>query len=109
MGFGRQNGNFACLNVADGTVRWELPVEATCSDVTVCDVDGDGRMEFLFGTSHGFLYAVQDAGNHGKILWEVRGDAAWGAPIPADVNGDGVSELMVSSTDGYVFVLGVKP
>jgi len=109
MGFGRQNGNFACLNVADGTLRWELPIEASCSDVAACDVDGDGRMEFLFGTSHGLLYAVRDAVDHGEILWEVHGDAAWGAPIPADVDGDGVSEIVAASTGGYVAVLDVKP
>ena len=43
MGFGRQNGDFACVNVMDGATRWEMPLEASCSDVAVCDINGDGR------------------------------------------------------------------
>jgi outer membrane protein assembly factor BamB len=102
MGFGRQNGSFACVNVADGTVRWELPVQATCSDVATCDVDGDGQPEFLFGTSHGCLYAVGDAGTQPRVVWKLEVGDAVGAPIPADVDGDGVSDLLVPTADGYV-------
>src|SRR5262249_34561967 len=63
MGFGRQDGRFACVEVATGKVRWELPLGAAASEVSSCDIDGDGQPEFLFGTSHGELYAVGDGGN----------------------------------------------
>lgn len=102
LGFGRQNGNFACINVNDGTVRWEMPVEATCSDVASCDVDGDGQFEFLFGTSHGQVYAVGDASGSPRVVWKLEAGAAAGGPIPADVDGDGKSDLIVPTADGFV-------
>ncbi len=102
MGFGRQNGSFACVNVNDGKVRWELPVEATCSDVAACDMDGDGRFEFVFGTSHGQVYAVGDDDGKPRVVWKLEAGVPVGAPIPADVDGDGKSDLIVPSADGYV-------
>ncbi|MCL4694305.1 MAG: hypothetical protein KJ060_17580, partial [Candidatus Hydrogenedentes bacterium] len=110
MGFGRQNGNFACLDVSDGTVRWELPVDAACTDVATCDIDGDGQLEFIFGTSHGTLYAVRDAGDHPVIVWHVAISAGAGAPIAADVNADGLSDIIVPTNDGYVnLIVSKKP
>ena len=106
MGFGRQNGAFACVNVADGTMRWELPLQATASDVVTCDVDGDGRFEFVFGTSHGRLCAVGDDGKGPRPVWTVDLGAAVGSPIAADVNGDGSSEIVAPTADGYVHVFG---
>jgi len=106
IGFGRQNGRFTCLDLADGRLRWELPVEAACTDVVVGDLDGDGRQEFLFGTSHGRLWAVRDADGRPEVLWQVELPAGCAAPIIADVNGDGVSEILVCTADGYLQVLG---
>jgi hypothetical protein len=106
LGFGRQNGQFACLNVPDGTVRWELPVAASCTTVASGDVDGDGREEFVFGTSHGHLWAVGDADGQPRVLWTLDLGAAVGPPILADVNGDGKSEVLVCTLDGYLTVLG---
>jgi hypothetical protein len=108
MGFGRQNGSFACVNVADGSVRWELPVDATCTDTITCDVDGDGKPEFVFGTSHGALYAVGDDGAKPRVVWKADLGAAAGAPIAADLDGDGASEIAVPTADGYVQVFSAK-
>jgi len=106
MGFGRQNGDFACVGVADGVVRWETPLKGTASDVIACDVDGDGQGEFLFGTSHGSLYALGDAGAAPRLVWKLDLGAAVGAPIAADINRDAASEIIVPTADGYVHVLG---
>jgi outer membrane protein assembly factor BamB len=106
MGFGRQNGNFACVNVVDGRVRWELPVQASCSDVVTGDVDGDGTFEFVFGTSHGALYAVGDANGQPRVVWTVQLGGSVGSPILADINGDGASEVCVGTSTGHVFLLG---
>jgi len=58
IGFGRQNGNFACLDAATGKLLWELPLEAAAADVVTCDINGDGTDEFIFGDSHGRLWAI---------------------------------------------------
>ena len=107
-GFGRQNGRFACVNVADGSLRWELPLESACSDVVTCDVDGDGVPEFVFGTSHGKLYAVGDRSGKPHVLWTLDIGAGVGNVILADVNGDGASEIIVARGDGYVSVFGPR-
>ncbi|MDZ4860348.1 MAG: VCBS repeat-containing protein [Candidatus Hydrogenedentes bacterium] len=102
MGFGRQNGSFACVNVNDGAVRWELPVDASCTDVVACDIDGDGKQEFVFGTSHANLYAVGDDNGRPRTLWQAKLNAAAGAPILADITGDGKTDIAVPTADGYV-------
>ena len=109
MAFSRQNGNFACVNVADGSVRWELPLEAATTDTITCDINGDGAQEFLFGTSHGDFYAVADEGDKPKIVWKTALGAAAGTPIAADLNGDGVSEIVVPTADGCLKMLGAAP
>jgi outer membrane protein assembly factor BamB len=106
MGFGRQNGQFACLNVADGSLRWNMEIGASCSDPAVCDIDGDGRQEFIFGTSHGMLYAVGDEDRKPHVLWNVQLDAGLGAPILADIDGDGKSDIVIPAEDGTVRVFG---
>ncbi|MDX9974949.1 MAG: hypothetical protein RBU21_18320 [FCB group bacterium] len=105
MGWGRQNGSFACLNVADGVARWELPLDASASDAAVCDVDGNGAPDFVFGTSHGRLQAVTDTGDRGDPLWSLELGGAVGPPIAADFDNDGASELAVATSDGRVYLL----
>jgi len=105
MGFGRQNGQFACVDVGTGNLRWEVPVDATCSDAIACDIDGNGRQEFIFGTSHGALYALGDNGGAARLLWRCDLPSGSGSPIAADLDGDGRSEIAVPGGDGHVLVL----
>ncbi len=106
MGFGKQNGLFVCVSVDDGKERWSIPVEAACSDVVTADLDGDGTFEFLFGTSHGSLFAVGDSEMKPRVIWNVSFPASVGTPMPADLNGDGKIEITCVTSDGYVWVLG---
>lgn len=106
MGFGRQNGQFACVRVRDGHLRWEMPLQASASEVATCDVDGDGREEFVFGTSHGRLYAVGDDDTGPRVVWSVELGASVGSPILADLNADGASEIVTWTADGHIRVLG---
>lgn len=108
MGFGRQNGSFACVEVTTGKTRWELPIGASASEVSTCDIDGDGKPEFLFGTSHGELWAVGDDGNKPRVLWKATLPASVGMPVVADVDGDGVSEILVGTADGNLCLLAGK-
>ncbi len=106
MGFGRQNGHFACLNVSDGSQRWDWDVQASCSDVVTCDVDGDGKDEFIFGTSHGAIYAVGDDDGKPRIVWKIDTAAVEGTPILADVLGSGRPQIIVPSVDGQIRIYG---
>jgi outer membrane protein assembly factor BamB len=106
MGFARQNGKFACTNVADGHLQWEIDIASTGTDAIACDVAGDGGADFVFATSHGGLYAVRDDGSVGRVLWtaELPGPAA-GSPIAADLRGHGKSQIIVPLADGGVVVM----
>lgn len=104
MGFGRQNGMFACVDAATGAVRWEYDLGATCADTIAGDVDGDGRNEFLAATSHGDLIALGDKDGTPRIVWKTQLNTALGAPILADITGDGKSEIVVAGQDGMVYL-----
>ncbi|HTL30213.1 MAG TPA: VCBS repeat-containing protein, partial [Tepidisphaeraceae bacterium] len=108
MAFGRQNGKLACYNVADGKQRWELDLQTSCSDVTCCDIDGDGNPEFIFGTSHGTLYAVRDDAGKAKVIWKQEVGAPIGSPVLADMDGDGNTDIVIATDDGRVRLLGMK-
>ncbi|MCW3098100.1 MAG: hypothetical protein JWL77_3718 [Chthonomonadaceae bacterium] len=105
LGIGRQNGIFSCLDVATGKQRWEYPVQGSTSAVSACDIDGDGHEEFLFGTSHGDLFALADAGDHARVVWKAHFPAGVGTPVLADVNNDGVTEILVALGDGRLCLL----
>ncbi len=102
MGYGRQNGQFACVDSRTGAVRWEFDVKATCSDVISGDVDGDGRQEFIFGTSHGEIIALGDDGAQPRVVWRIQTGQAMGMPILADFDGDGAVELACVQADGII-------
>jgi hypothetical protein len=105
LGVGRQNGQFACLDAETGATRWEFPLQASASDICACDVDGDGRQEFVFGTSHGDLYALAEHQGRPHVVWKVHLSASVGAPVIADVDGDGASEILVTTGDGNLCLL----
>ena len=110
MGVPRQNGQFACVDARDGSLHWETNLGASGSNVVTGDVDGDGRYEFLVGTSHHVLHAIGDTGDDehpgARIVWTKKLDGAIGNPIVADLDGDGVSEIVVPTQHGYVHILG---
>lgn len=106
MGYGREDGQFVCVNVADGQPRWTYPAQATCSDVLAGDVDGDGRCEFVFATSHGQVVAVGDGGDAPRVVWTLDAGVGAYAPVLADLDGDGKVELVCITPDGWVRVYG---
>jgi hypothetical protein len=69
-------------------------------------VDGNGAPEFVFGTSHGALYAVGDAGDNARVLWRRDCGSCLGGPIMADIDGDGASDMVVAGADGYINLFG---
>ena len=73
------------------------------SSVTVADVDGDGRLEVLFGGTDGRLYALDDQGH---LEWFVPvspgGKSIPYAPQVADMDHDGQMSIVVLTNDPSV-------
>lgn len=107
VGLCRANGVFHCLDGVTGASLWEIDLQSTTADIVSCDIDGDGKEEFIVGTTDGRLLAIgTDAAGHGVIRWSVPIGSALGSPVIADVDGDGSSEILVVSGDGSLVCIG---
>ncbi|KAK9815165.1 hypothetical protein WJX73_009335 [Symbiochloris irregularis] len=77
------------------------------SPPTIVDLEGDGSMEILIGTSMGFLY-VMDALGKPKEGWPVQMGEIQAQVAVADVNNDGFLEVAVGDTKGTLAVFTHK-
>jgi outer membrane protein assembly factor BamB len=68
---------------------------------TLVDLDRDGHMEIVVGTSVGFLYVLRSDGSTMRG-WPVQMGEIQGQVAAADLDGDGYSELIAADTRGSV-------
>lgn len=108
MGVGRQDGQFAVVDVQSGDISSKTSSGMTFSDIVAADVDGDGAPEFLFGGSHGGVHALAVTGDTPSTLWKIDTAAGTGTPLAADLTGDGQIEIAFTTADGYVKVHGTR-
>jgi hypothetical protein len=107
VGICRSNGVFHCLEGTTGRTLWSIDLKTNAADVVTCDIDGDGREEFIVGTTDGRLLAIGvDESGQGTIRWSVPFGYALGSPVVADVDGDGASEVLVVTGDGSLVCIG---
>ena len=72
------------------------------------DVDGDGRLELLFGGDDGNLHALAERDGKPRLLWSVKFGSRVGEPILADIDCDGQPEILVTAEDGRLYCLRGK-
>jgi len=77
------------------------------SSPTVADIDRDGSLEIIVGTSVGFLYVLDSKGEP-REGWPVQMGEIQGQPLVADVNGDGFLEIFVGDTRGNSALFNYK-
>eukprot|EP00523_Entomoneis_sp_CCMP467_P013838 CAMPEP_0168789190 /NCGR_PEP_ID=MMETSP0725-20121227/12723_1 /TAXON_ID=265536 /ORGANISM="Amphiprora sp., Strain CCMP467" /LENGTH=1231 /DNA_ID=CAMNT_0008839489 /DNA_START=20 /DNA_END=3715 /DNA_ORIENTATION=+ len=79
---------------------------ALCSP-TVADIDGDGTMDVLIGTSMGLLYLLDARNLYKRDKWPIQMNAPIETqPLVEDVLGDTNLEIFVMDTAGNVVCLG---
>ena len=80
----------------------------------VCDLDGDGTLDLLCGSSDGALYFYRGKGYEERLLTEPAAaltDAngtplsvsGYSAPVTGDLNGDGILDILCGAADGKVY------
>lgn len=93
------------------SVKWKVHLDLSTdsttfrayaySSPTVADLDGDGKLEIVVGTSVGFLYVLNSEGAtlpHFPIqMGEIQGQVS-----VADVNDDGQLEIVAADTKGNI-------
>jgi outer membrane protein assembly factor BamB len=107
IGVCHSNGIFECCDAATGSELWSLDLGSTTSDIVSGDIDGDGKEEFITGTTDGHLIAIGlDASGQGVIRWSLELGFALGSPVVADADGDGKAEILVVTGDGMLVCVG---
>jgi len=93
------------LNGKTGNIIWKFKTGADIdSSPAIGDIDGDGKLEVVFGSRDNYLYALN--GEDGSLLWKFK-TGSWIVSSPAlgDLDGDGKLEVVFGSWDYYLYAL----
>ena len=125
VGYGTSTQNDPIGGVAafkrDGTPLWSRP--GACNSFGFCpgvvstpaigDVDGDGKLEVVWGSFDGYIYVVDAKTGADKPHWPLfTRDTIWSSPALYDLAGDGLLEIIIGTdthADGTANPPGVPP
>jgi len=105
IAFASSGGN---LYVTDngGNLLWSKNIGASNSNPAIEDIDNDGRLDIVVGSSQG-VYAYDPIGNSIYTFPAVPGPAFDSAPVIANIDADPNSnmETIIGSNDGNVYAI----
>jgi len=94
-------------NPAYTELRGKYEEQALWSSPVTADLDGDGRLEIIYGTGNffhdkrGSFIRVWNADGTERLLLETQG-RTFATPLVADLNGNGRPEIVAATLDGYL-------
>jgi hypothetical protein len=72
---------------------------ATTDSPALADVQGNGQLDVVEGTSAGTIYVLN--GTNGSVVWSAATSGpVLGSPVTADLTGGGYQDVIVPTTDG---------
>lgn len=101
------------MNGSTPQILWEFPPEeiegksaAVLSSPALVDINGDKRLETIFASFNGYLYALD---SNGELLWKFFAETEtyiddsirenpYAAPTVADLDGDGTYEIVIQTS-----------
>ncbi|MFH1404347.1 MAG: PQQ-binding-like beta-propeller repeat protein [Candidatus Altiarchaeota archaeon] len=92
------------IRIRDYEILWSFKTGGGIKTTPVAaDLDGDGNLEVVVGSSDGIVYAL---GPRGDVLWEYSVKSPiYSTPTVMDVNGDNNPEVLFGSDNGRIYVL----
>jgi len=96
---------FRCLEAATGKVLWTVPRQdpSPPSNCVACDLNGDGREEFVYGDGPHLLTVGPGENGNGRVVWQLTLPSRIAHIAVADVDGDGSAEVLCGCDDGVVY------
>lgn len=73
------------------------------SSPVLADLDGDGRVEIIFGDDGGLLHVLDQAGSELPGFPKQTGSLIEASPAIGDIDGDGHADIIIGSWDGRMY------
>lgn len=99
-------GGIVAFDLFHQYVKWEVHLELTTDTIeyrayiftppSIVDIDEDGLMEIVVGTSQGFLYVLNHDGSN-RNGWPIQMGQIEGQVLVDDINGDGEIEIVAGN------------
>jgi hypothetical protein len=80
-------------NIVSPDARWTFDSGATHGSVPMAgDIDADGKMEVVWGSGEGILYALDESG---QVEWTFAASGPlYAPPVIGDLDGEGIMEVV---------------
>jgi outer membrane protein assembly factor BamB len=94
----KRTGNSGLVSdITDPEPRWTFDTTAvTGSGLLAGDINDDGKIEIVWGSSDGTLYALDE---DGQVVWTFQAIGPfYASPAIGDIDGDGMSEVVIGGS-----------